>query len=305
MPAESSSTPAWRNEYPFESNFLSIGATGHRLNYVDHGPKSPTGGPVLFVHGNPTWSFYYRNLIKAVGEKRRAIGLDNLGCGLSDKPGNYDYCLQNHIDNACKLIDHLDLQNVTLVAHDWGGAIGMGALQARKERFKRIVLYNTATFPPPYCPFRIRVCRWPVVGKIGLQGFNLFAKAAVSMATTQTGGLPKEIAQGMLAPYNNWNNRVATYQFVKDIPLSKQHKTWAVLETMESRLKEFADWPIMLMWGMKDWCFRPECLERLKSHWPNAEVHEMDQAGHYVIEDEIDRAVETLVDFLNRHDVAN
>ena len=89
MPAESSSTPAWRNEYPFESNFLSIGATGHRLNYVDHGPKSPKGGPVLFVHGNPTWSFYYRNLIKAVGESRRAIGLDNLGCGLSDKPGNY------------------------------------------------------------------------------------------------------------------------------------------------------------------------------------------------------------------------
>ena len=98
---------------------------------------------------------------------------------------------------------------------------------------------------------------------------------------------------------------MATYQFVKDIPLSKQHKTWAVLETMESRLKEFADWPIMLMWGMKDWCFRPECLERFKSHWPNAEVHEMDQAGHYVIEDEIDRAVATLVDFLNRHDVAN
>ena len=130
MPAESSSMPAWRNEYPFESNFLSTGATGHRLNYVDHGPKLPTGGPVLFVHGNPTWSFYYRNLIKAVGEKRRAIGLDNLGCGLSDKPPGYDYCLQNHIDNACKLIDHLDLQNVTLVAHDWGGAIGMGALQA-------------------------------------------------------------------------------------------------------------------------------------------------------------------------------
>ena len=108
----------------------------------------------------------------------------------------------------------------------------------------------------------------------------------------------------MLAPYNNWNNRVATYGFVKDIPLSKRHKTWSVLETMESRLNEFADWPIMLMWGMKDWCFRPECLERFKSHWPNAEVHEMDQAGHYVIEDENDRAVETLVDFLDRHDVA-
>ena len=304
MPAEPSSTPAWRNEYPFESNFLSTGATGHRINYVDHGPKSPIGGPVLFVHGNPTWSFYYRNLIKAVGEKHRAIALDNLGCGLSDKPADYDYCLQNHIDNACRLIDHLDLQNVTLVAHDWGGAIGMGALQARKDRFKRIVLFNTATFPPTYCPLRIRVCRWPIVGKIGLQGFNLFAKAAVTMATERPGGLPKEIADGMLAPYNNWNNRVATYGFVKDIPLNKRHKTWSVLETMESRLKEFADWPIMLMWGMKDWCFRPECLERFQSHWPNAEVHEMEEAGHYVVEDEKDRAVEALVKFLERHDAS-
>ena len=304
MSAEPSSTPAWRNEYPFESNFLSTGTTGHRINYVDHGSETPTGGPVLFVHGNPTWSFYYRNLINAVGKKHRAIALDNLGCGLSDKPGDYDYCLQNHIDNACQLIDHLDLQNVTLVAHDWGGAIGMGALQARKDRFKRIVLFNTATFPPTYCPFRIRVCRWPIVGKIGLQGFNLFAKAAVKMATERPGGLPKEIAEGMLAPYDNWNNRVATYGFVKDIPLNKRHKTWSVLETMESRLKEFADWPIMLMWGMKDWCFRPECLERFKSHWPNAEIHEMENAGHYVVEDETEKAVEALVDFLDRHDAS-
>ena len=288
----------WRELYPFTSRFADVG--GHRLHYVDEG----NGNPILFVHGNPTWSFYYRNLVQRLRSDNRAIAVDHLGCGLSDKPQKFDYCLQRHIDNLQKLVESLDLNQITLVAHDWGGAIGMGALQARKDRFKRIVLFNTATFPPPYCPFRIRVCRWPIVGKIGLQGFNLFAKAAVKMATERSGGLPKDIAQGMLAPYNNWNNRVATYGFVKDIPLNNRHKTWPVLEKMESRLQEFADWPIMLMWGMKDWCFRPECLERLESHWPNAEVHRMEEAGHYVVEDEKDRASEALVDFLDRHDVA-
>jgi haloalkane dehalogenase len=292
--------PAWRAEYPFASNFFSLGK--HQLHYVDEAPDSSVGGPVLFCHGNPTWSFYYRNLISAVSKSRRAIAIDNIGCGLSDKPAGYDYCLQNHIDNACQLVDDLDLWNVTLVAHDWGGAIGVGALQGRPERFKRIVLFNTAAFPPPYCPFRIRACRWPIVGKIGLQGFNLFAKAAVTMATERKGGLPETIAQGMLAPYDNWANRVATYGFVKDIPLSKGHKTYAVLERMESRLKEFADWPIMLAWGMKDWCFRPECLERFESHWPKAEVHRFAEAGHYVVEDAKDQVVEKLINFLDRYD---
>ena len=227
--------------------------------------------------------------------------MDHLGCGLSDKPADYPYRLQNHIDNLCCLIDELDLKNVTLMVHDWGGAIGLGALLARKDRFKKIILFNTAAFPPPYIPFRIRVCRWPVVGKIGLQGFNLFARAATSMATEQKGGLPKVVADGLLAPYDSWSNRIATYKFVKDIPLSKSHPTWDVLENIESRLKEVAEWPIMMVWGMKDWCFRPECLDRLQEHWPAAEVHKMADAGHYVIEDEAEQVQLLVEDFLARH----
>ncbi len=154
-----------------------------------------------------------------------------------------------------------------------------------------------------YIPFRIRVCRWPVVGKIGLQGFNLFARAATSMATERKGGLPKVVADGLLAPYDSWSNRIATYKFVKDIPLSKSHPTWDVLENIESRLKEVAEWPIMMVWGMKDWCFRPECLDRLQEHWPAAEVHKMADAGHYVIEDEAEQVQLLVEDFLARHRV--
>ena len=242
-------------------------------------------------------------MIGALSPSRRAVAIDHLGCGLSDKPSDYDYCLENHVDNVCKLVDELDLQNVTLMAHDWGGAIGLGALLARKERFKKVVLFNTGAFPPPYIPFRIRVCRWPLVGKLGVQGLNMFARAATFMATEQKGGLPKNVAAGLLAPYDNWNNRVAIYNFVKDIPLSKSHRTWAVLDTIESRLGELADWPIMMAWGMKDWCFRPECLDRFNGHWPNAEVHKIADAGHYVIEDAAEFVQQKVEDFLGRNEI--
>lgn len=280
------------------------------MHYVDEGPGAgapavETGiqpGPVLMVHGNPTWSFYYRNLVSALNDQRRAIAVDHIGCGLSDKPADYDYCLQQHIDNLCELVDRLNLSNITLVAHDWGGAIGLGTLLARRDRFARIALFNTAAFPPPYIPFRIRVCRWPLFGKLGLQGFNLFARAAIRMATEQKGGLPKVVADGMLAPYNNWQNRIATYEFVKDIPLSKRHRTWSVLEGIENQLDSLTDLPSILMWGMKDWCFRPECLDRFESHWPNAEIHRYENGGHYVVEDEIDQVLPALTAFLQRHD---
>lgn len=293
-------TDSWHCEYPFRNNYLEIGA--YRIHYVDEKPGEDVGrDPILMVHGNPTWSFYWRRLIGSLSSNRRTVAVDHLGCGLSDKPTDYDYCLQQHVDNLCKLVDALDLQNVTLMAHDWGGAIGMGALLARKERFKKIILFNTAAFPPPFIPFRIRVCRWPVIGKFGVQGLNLFARAATFMATERKGGLPKNVADGLLAPYDNWKHRIAIYRFVKDIPLTRHHKTWQVLEKIEAGLDELADWPILMIWGMKDWCFRPECLDRLCQHWPAAEVHRIADAGHYVIEDAPDQVDQTVTEFLSRH----
>lgn len=274
----------------------------HRQHYIDQGDRDAE--PLLMVHGNPTWSFYWRHLVRDFSDQYRTIAVDHLGCGLSDKPTDYDYCLENHIANLCALVETLDLRDVTLLAHDWGGAIGMGTLLKLKDRFKRIVLFNTAAFPPPYIPFRIRVCRWPVVGPIALQGFNLFARAAVTMGTERDGGLIDTTAQGLLAPYDNWNNRTAIFQFVKDIPLSPSHRTWKILADMESELHTVKDMPIHLIWGMKDWCFRPECLDRLEQHWPAAEVTRFETAGHYVVEDEAERITPVVKKFLSDHPTA-
>ncbi len=260
------------------------------MNYVDVG----AGSPVLMVHGNPTWSFYYHPLLLGLTSHRR-IAVDHVGCGLSSKPQVYNYCLDQHIENLVALIDHLDLNDVTLVAHDWGGAIGLGAVRLRTERFRKIVLLNTAAFPPPFFPFRIRLCRFPMVGPWAVRKLNAFARAAISMATELPGGLPKAIVDGLLFPYDSYENRVAINRFVADIPTRPEQATWKTLLAIEAFLPTL-EIPKMLLWGMKDWCFRPECLERFIGNWPEARVRRFEKAGHYVMLDQ----AEDVTDEINR-----
>ncbi|HTN77025.1 MAG TPA: alpha/beta fold hydrolase, partial [Pirellulaceae bacterium] len=269
-------TPDWRSLYPFASHEMQL--DGQRYHYVDEG----AGEPLLFVHGNPTWSFYWRNLILGLRDSQRCVAVDHIGCGWSDKPQEYPYTLAKHVDNLCQLIEKLDLQNITLLVHDWGGAIGLGAAVRLPERFARLVVFNTAAFPPPFVPIRIRACRLPVVGTWAMRQLNLFARAALTMATEKPERMTPEVCAGLLAPYDSWEHRVAIDRFVHDIPFTERHPTWKTLEDIEAGLQKFVDKPVQLIWGMRDWCFRPECLERLLAHWPQAEVHRLDDCGHYV-----------------------
>jgi haloalkane dehalogenase len=285
---------AWRDLYPFQSHYLAIGS--QRLHYLDEG----AGEHLLFVHGNPTWSFYWRNLIGGLRADYRCIAIDHMGCGLSDKPQNYDYTLARRIDDLARLVQRLDLSGATLVAHDWGGAIGLGAVLRMRERFSRIVLFNTAAFPPPCIPWRIAACRTPVLGTLALRGLNVFPRAALSMAVEKKDRLTADVRAGLLAPYDNWAHRIAIDRFVGDIPFSPRHPTWRVLENIEAGLPSLAGLPIQLIWGMRDWCFRPDCLERFLSRWPNAEAHRLEDCGHYVVEDAHERIVPLMRAFLSR-----
>lgn len=280
-------------EYPFASQHISL--DGLRYHFIDEGPQD--AAPLLFVHGNPTWSFAWRNLVRSLSPEYRCIAVDHIGCGLSDKPQEYEYTLDRHIRNLCTLIEALDLRNITLVAHDWGGCIGMGAAGRLPDRFARFVLMNTAAFRSTRMPLRIAVCRWPVLGALGVRGFNLFARAALTMAVNKR-SLPAAVRQGLLVPYDSWGHRVAIHRFVQDIPLSPQHPSYRTLVDVEESLATQTGKPILLAWGMRDWCFTPEFLAEWRRRFPAAEVVELDEAGHYVFEDEPEKLVEAVRSFL-------
>jgi haloalkane dehalogenase len=210
---------------------------------------------------------------------------------LSDKPQQYPYTLDQHIENLVHLVDALDLSGTTLVAHDWGGPIGLGALLRRRQRFASLVLLNTGAFPPPYIPWRIRLCRIPVAGSWAVRGLNLFARAALSMAMAHPERLTRAVRDGLLAPYDSWAHRIAIDRFVKDIPASRRHPTWETLCNLEDHLANLTGLPSQLIWGMRDWCFRPECLRRLEQLLPEAQVTQIADAGHYVMEDASEQVI--------------
>jgi haloalkane dehalogenase len=293
MAGERMADDMWRPLYPFASHWRQLPAG--RYHYLDEGQ----GAPLLMVHGNPTWSFYWRRLVRAFSAQHRVVVPDHLGCGLSDKPPAYPYRLQHHIDNLVGLIDALDLRDITLLGHDWGGAIGLGAALARADRFARFVLLNTGAFPPPFIPLRIRLCRTPLLGRWAVQGGNLFSRAALRMAVHDPACLSPQVRAGLLAPYDSWRHRVAVYRFVQDIPASPRHPTWQTLERIEAGLAGLANRPALLIWGMRDWCFRPSCLDRFRQHFPDARVLRLPEAGHWVVEEAPEEVEAGLRDFFS------
>ncbi len=292
------SRDGFAEEYPFESHFETIG--GFRYHYVDEGPRDAP--PLLMVHGNPTWSFAFRNVVKAFAESRRCIAIDHVGCGFSEKPTDYPYVLERRIADLVEFVERLDLQGVTLVAHDWGGCIGLGAATRLPERFSRVVLSNTGAFRSSRIPLRIAVCRWPVLGPLGVRGLNLFARAALSMAVQNPSVLTPAVRKGLLAPYDSWANRLAVQRFVEDIPMSPSHPSWATLVGVEDGLAKLADKPVLLVWGERDWCFTPAFREEFERRFPGATSVKLEDAGHYVFEDARDEYLAAIRGFLANSD---
>ncbi len=269
-------------DYPFTSHYFTMGS--NRLHYIDEGQ----GDVIVMVHGNPTWSFYYRKLITLLSKKHRVIAVDHLGCGLSDKPQGYDYCLQNHIDNLDALLKSLALTSFSLCVHDWGGAIGMGVVAKNPEALTRALVLNTAAFRFPLIPTRINVCRTPFIGPLLVRGLNAFAGAAVSMAVSKK--LSKEVAKAYVAPYDSWKNRVAVSAFVKDIPLVAEDSSYDALMLVEKGLEKLQEkkLPMLICWGGKDFCFHKDFYDEWCRRFPDAETHYFAKGGHYILEDEFD-----------------
>ena len=289
-------------EYPFASNYLKV--DGGVMHYVDEGADTSGASPMLMVHGNPTWSFYYRKLVAEFSGNTRCVVPDHIGCGLSDKPQDWPYTLEKHIANLERLVLALDLRNITLCVHDWGGPIGFGFASRHPDRIKRLVISNTAAFRSLRIPLRIALCKAPGIGSFLVRRMNAFAGMATKMAVHDKQGLNEVVRRGYLTPYDSFEHRVATWQFVKDIPLHKEHPSYQTLANVETSLKQFQDLPTCIVWGERDFCFTPHFRKLWEEHFPEAEVHAIEDAGHYVLEDAGKRVIAWLHDFFDRHPVS-
>jgi haloalkane dehalogenase len=287
----------FRHLYPFENHYFE--RDGLRLHYLDEG----RGEPVVMVHGNPTWSFYFRRLVSALSGAYRTIVPDHIGCGLSDKPSpvRYGYRLKDRIEDLEALLaETVPEGKINLVVHDWGGAIGLGWAVRHPERIGRLAITNTsAFFPPPEkaIPIRLRIIR--NLGFLAaplVLGLNAFAVGALYMAPKKR--LAKDVKRGLVAPYNSWNNRMATLKFVQDIPLAPGDPSYGEVARIEEGLALFKDVPMLIMWGEGDFVFDNYYLGEWRRRFPGADVHVFPEAGHYLLEDEPERTKALIEDFL-------
>ncbi len=282
---------------PFKRNFLN--RNGHKLHYINEGQ----GEPVVMVHGNPSWSFYYRNLVSALSEKHQCIVPDHIGTGLSDKPDDagYDYTLKNRIDDLEALLDSLNVkENITLVVHDWGGMIGMGYAARYPERIKRLVFLNTAAFHLPDSkpfPLALRICRDTALGTVLVRGFNAFSSAA-SYVGVKRKPMAKEVRRAYVAPFNSWANRISTLRFVQDIPLKPGDRNYQLVSDIEASLAQFTKVPTLICWGLQDFVFDKHFLQVWREKMPHAQIHEFADCGHYILEDAKDEVIGHIQDFM-------
>lgn len=285
--------------YPFDGR--TFDRNGLAYHYLDEG----VGPPVVMVHGNPTWSFYYRDLIQALRGHYRVLAPDHIGCGYSDKPTDdrYHYTLSERIADLEAFLEHLDLEEkVTLVAHDWGGMIAMGWAARHPERVARIVLMNTAAFHLPddmKMPATLAFVRNTKLATFMVRHFNLFSRGATWMAPARR--LPKAVRDAYCAPYDSPDHRLATLRFVQDIPLAPGDPAYDTVSEVEKGLELFEKTPTLLLWGEKDFVFKPQVLDIFERLWPHAEAHRFPNAGHYVLEDAAAEIPPLVLDFLTRH----
>jgi haloalkane dehalogenase len=277
--------------YPFAHHFVSL-PNGARIHYLDEGPSQATE-TLVFLHGNPTWSFLYRNIVKELRGEYRCIALDYPGFGLSEAPPGYDFLPRTHSQSVEQLFDALKLSNVALMVQDWGGPIGLGMAGRRPELVKSLVIGNTWAWPKDEDP-RSRKFSSLMGGPIGrFFGLNFNAIPYVFFAIGARDTLPNEAMEMYLRPFRRADRREPTVIFPREIIAST-----AYLAEVQAGLARIADRPALIVWGAEDFAFRPPDRERFERRFPRHRTVVLETAKHYIQEDEPGRIAAEIRGFL-------
>ena len=287
--------------YDFTHHYSDVG--GFRMHYLDEG----RGQTVVMLHGNPNWSFYYRNLVVALRDKYRCLVPDHIGCGLSDKPGdeNYEYSLARRTSDLERWLENLDAtQDLTLVVHDWGGMIGMAYATKFPERIRRLVVLNTGAFHLPESkpvPWQLKMARG-LLGAVLVRGFNTFSRGAVQSCVTRR-PMSADVGRAYCAPYNSWANRIAVHRFVQDIPLKPGDRGYDLVSQVADGLGRLKEVPMLIGWGDRDFVFDEHFLNEWLRRFPDAELHRYADCGHYILEDAAEELIPQIRTFLDSHPI--
>lgn len=281
----------WINlhEYPFQPHYWETKT--NRLHYIDEG----AGPTLLFVHGTPSWSFDFRNVIKILRRDFRCIAPDHIGFGLSDKPADYDYSTANHARTLEQFILSHDLSEITLVMHDFGGPIGFQVALDHPERIKNIVVINSWLWDCSDDPAWRRMK--PILASRVLPFLYLYLNFSARFLLPSSFGdrkLSKGLHRHYVLPFDKPSRRHGPLAFARS--LLRDHP-W--FESMWQRKSVLQPKPVLLIWGMKDRFIGENHLDRFADGFPRARIARIETAGHFPQEEEPGQVAEALLDFLS------
>lgn len=280
-----------RQAYPFTSKYFSV--NGHQLHYVDEGE----GPVVLFVHGTPSWSFDYRHLIQHLSGSFRCIAIDLMGFGLSDKPKGYDYGTSKHVKVLTQFIDHLQLSDLHLVLHDFGGVIGMAYALDRPKQIQSITMFNSWLWDAseePEFQKSAKILRSPLLPFMYLR-LNFSPRFLIPKSYFNTAKLPKSVHRHYTKVFSKAAERHGPLAFARSI-LNDQ----AWFGSLWEKIHRLEEKPILFIWGMQDPFVLPKYLDKYASAFSNAQIHRLEDCGHFPQEEKKEEVLESVGKFLDQ-----
>ena len=259
--------------FPFEAHYLEV--DGQRLCYFDEG----TGPALVLIHSCPMSAFAFRSVIREFRTVRRVIAYDQLGFGQSDKPLNFDYRIENHIEHLERLLNHLGVgEGITLVMHGRGAAIGMGYAARHPESVENFIVMNAMSFSDFSLPFRLRICKFPVLGNILVNKFNFFLRPPLRY--------PKIVRDAYLLPFPRREDRCALMEFINSLPCAPEDKSAQSMIEIETAIWTLRGKRVLILWGGRDWLYTKRALRKWTEYFPSAKVVILPLAGRFLMEDD-------------------